>query len=257
MIKKGLIGVAVFVVVLLSAMYFVFGDAFLGMSPMVDNAPVGSGGAVLIADGYVGLYLLPGDANEAALVDSGNDPTGRAVLAALAARKLTKDAVKAVFLTHGHPDHTAGAQLFPGAQVYAFAADVKMAAAEEKAKGPLTSRLDFPKEKGAKVTKTLTDGETISVGSLQVRAFAVPGHTPGSAAFLSNGVLFLGDSAGAKADGKTIRGAPWAFTDDQAQNKASLKALHARLKAENVEVKTLAFGHTAPIDGMDALLNPE
>lgn len=257
MLKKGLIGAGVFVVLVLAAFYFVFGDAFMGMKPITDGAAIGSGGAVQIADGYVGIFLLPGDAGEVALIDAGNDPTGKALLAALEARKYTKDSVKAVFLTHGHPDHTAGAQLFPNAQVFAFPADVKMAAAEENAKGPLTSKLTFPKEKGVKVTKTLTDGETIAIGSLQVRVYAVPGHTGGSAAFVSNGVVYLGDSAGAKADGKTVRGAPWAFTDDQPQNKASLKALHARLKADNVEVKTLAFAHTGPIDNVDALLNPE
>lgn len=252
--KKALIGVGVLVVALVALFVGVLGDAFLGMKGMTDGTAVGSAGAVQVADGYVSIFILPGGPGEVVLIDAGNDPTGKALLAALKARNLTPDAVKAIFLTHGHPDHVAGCHLFPKAEIYALPADVKLAAGEERAKGPLTGKLDSPKEKAAKVTKTLTDGETVTVAGVQVRAFAVPGHTGGSAGYVSGEVLYLGDSGGTKADGKAIRGAPWAFTDDPAQNVASLKALHARLKAENVAVKTLAFAHTAPAEGMDLLL---
>lgn len=254
MIKKGLIGVGVLLLLFVALVLALFHDALLGMKAMVDDTPVGTAGAVQISDGYVSLYLLPGDPGEVALVDAGNDPTGKAVLAALKKKGYSPESVKAIFLTHGHPDHVAGAHLFPKAEVFAFPADVKLASGEERPKGPLTSRLDFPKEKAATVTKTLTDGQTVGLGALQVRAFAVPGHTGGSAAFVSGGVLFLGDNCSGKSDGKSIGAAPKMFTDDPVQNKASLKALHARLKAENVDVKTLAFGHTGPLDGVDLLL---
>ena len=45
-----------------------------------------------------------------ALVDSGIDDSGSAVLAELSKRSLTPDSVAAIFLTHGHHDHIAGIQ---------------------------------------------------------------------------------------------------------------------------------------------------
>jgi glyoxylase-like metal-dependent hydrolase (beta-lactamase superfamily II) len=89
----------------------------------------------------------------------------------------------------------------------------------------------------------LQDGETILLGQTPVRVFAVPGHTGGSAAYLVNGVLFLGDSADATSEGQ-LRGAPWAFSDDAAQNRASLVRLHQQLTEEGAEVQAIAFAHS-------------
>lgn len=252
--KKALLVIGGIVVLLVGAFLAVFGEMFIGVKEHVDGHPLAGGAATTVVDGYVAMFVLQGDPGQVALIDCGNDANGAAILGALKARGLGPDAVKAIFLTHGHPDHVAGCHLFPGAEVYAFEGDVKLAAGEARAKGPLTSKFDLPKEKAAKVTKTLTDGETVSVGALQVKAYALPGHTAGSAAFLSKGVLYLGDSANGRSDDKRVRGAPWVVSDDTAQNRAELKKLTARLKAENAEPKTLAFSHSGPIEGLDGLL---
>lgn len=84
------------------------------------------------------------------------------------------------------------------------------------------------------------------MGNLSVRVFSLPGHSRGSAAYLVNGVLFLGDSADATKDGKLVA-AKWPVTEDPAQNRASLKTLAARLKPE--EVKHLVFSHTGVLPG--------
>jgi glyoxylase-like metal-dependent hydrolase (beta-lactamase superfamily II) len=89
---------------------------------------------------------------------------------------------------------------------------------------------------------------------VSVKAYAIPGHTQGSGAFLINETLFLGDSAGGQSDGK-VRGAPWVFSDNTEQNRASVRALAQRLKAENSSVKTLAFAHSGPLNGLEPLLN--
>jgi glyoxylase-like metal-dependent hydrolase (beta-lactamase superfamily II) len=252
--KKALLGVGVCLLLLVIVVAAVFVPIFSGNQPPVDGAQLGSAGATQVLDGYVSAFLLPAGEGEVALVDCGNDPSGAAILAALKAKGLGPEAVKAIFLTHGHPDHVSACHLFTHAEVYAFAGDVKIAAGEERAKGPLPKLFDLPKEKAAKVTKTLNDGETITLGTLTMKVYSVPGHTAGSAAFLANSVLYLGDSANGKADGKSIKSAPGIFSDDTAQNVASLKKLHERLKAENAEVKTLAFSHSGPVEGLDALL---
>lgn len=170
-------------------------------------------------------------------------PEGKAVLAELDRRGLGTDAVIAIFMTHGHSDHTAGAHLFPGATIYALADDVALVEGREAAHGPLT------KMAGAKPTglhvESLKDGTTTSVGTKAIRVYAVPGHTAGSAAYLVSGVLFLGDSGAMTTDGK-LDGPPWAFTDDPAKSRASLVALGDTLRPEREGVVAIVPGHTGP-----------
>jgi glyoxylase-like metal-dependent hydrolase (beta-lactamase superfamily II) len=109
------------------------------------------------------------------------------------------------------------------------------------ANGPLT-RLMPVRPTGVKVARTLHDGDTVGLGDFSVRVFAVPGHTQGSAAYLVNNVLFIGDAADMYSDG-TMKGAAWIFTDNQAQDRASLVQLDQRLKRESAEVQAIEFAH--------------
>lgn len=109
------------------------------------------------------------------------------------------------------------------------------------ARGPLT-RLMPVKPTGVKVTRVLHDGDTVDLGDFAVGVFAVAGHTQGSAAYLVNNILFLGDAADIYADG-TIKGSAWIFTDDQAQDRASLVRLDRHLKREGAKVKAIEFAH--------------
>jgi glyoxylase-like metal-dependent hydrolase (beta-lactamase superfamily II) len=99
---------------------------------------------------------------------------------------------------------------------------------------------------GVKVRRTLGDGDTLQLGNLMVRAFTVPGPTAGSAAYLIEGVLILGDSADMSSDGK-LAGSPWLFSDDQGMDRASLVKLEQRLTNEQIEVKALAFSHSGAV----------
>jgi len=92
----------------------------------------------------------------------------------------------------------------------------------------------------------------------ELPVFAVPGHTQGSAAYLVDDVLFMGDAADATNDGVVI-GSPWVFSDSQPQDRASLVALDERLTRDNVPVKVIAFAHSgllangrAPLDAYAA-----
>ena len=217
-------------------------SAFGGMAAIVDGAQPAPGVRV-VKDGIVDFGVVDVGDGKVLLVDAGNDAAGQAIFGELARRHLGNDAVTAIFLTHGHPDHTAGVHLFPNAVIYALAADVALAEGRAGSHGPIT-HLFAAKVNGTHVTHALRDDETVAVGSKSVRVFAVPGHTAGSAAYLVSGVLFLGDSAGIKSDGALI-GAPWAFSDDSAQNHASLKALADRLRPEQVRIVGIVPGHSA------------
>jgi glyoxylase-like metal-dependent hydrolase (beta-lactamase superfamily II) len=220
--------VAVLAVLLGVGWLYVFGSN----KPIVEGtiAP----GVEEVKDGIATIFVLDAGPGKVALVDAGNDKAGKALLAALSRRNLTPASVGAIFLTHGHPDHTAACKLFPDAQVYAMAPDVALV-------GDATN-----------IPHPLSDGEGTTVGDLRVEAFAVPGHTPGSAVYFAHGVLFFGDSAGADKEGRLMK-AVALISKDPAQNVASLKALAARLSDRKGDVKALAFGHTGPLEGFEPL----
>ncbi len=243
--------VGVVLLVLIGVPAALIGSAFIGRSSIEDGKEL-EGVVRIVKDGIVSIGVIDLGGGKIALVDAGNDKEGKAVLAELHRRGLGPEAVQAVLLTHGHSDHIAGCNLFPSASIYALAADVALAEGREGGHGTITKL--FPvKPTGVKVTRGLADGEVLALGSRSVQVFAIPGHTAGSAAYLVNGVLFLGDSAGSSNDGK-ILAAPGMLSDDPAQNRASLKALGERLRPRAAEVKYLVPAHCGVLQGLDPLL---
>jgi len=217
--------VAVLVVVAGLLWYSVFSD-----NKPIDDGQIITPGVETVKDSFVSSFMLDAAAGRVALIDAGKDSTAEPILRALTRRGLTKSAVAAIFLTHGHGDHTAGCKMFPEARIYAL-----------EAEAPTVGD-------AAKISHTLRDGETINIGELHVETFAVPGHTPGSAVYLARGVLFFGDSAGASKDGAMMK-AVRMFSKDSAENVASLKTLEARLLPRAADIQYLAFAHSGPLAG--------
>jgi hydroxyacylglutathione hydrolase len=207
--------------------YWVFGRNL----PIEDRGHPAAG-VEFVKDSIVSVAILDVAPGKVALVDCGNDKGGDAVKAALASRGLSASDVSAIFLTHGHPDHTAGCKQFAQAKVYAMAQEIPVIG------------------DAAKVTQPLQDGSVTTIGGLTVEAFWVPGHTPGSAVYFANGVLFFGDAAAAHKDHKMMQGFSL-FAKDPAENIASLRKLEARLAPRAAEVKRLAFAHSGPLDGFE------
>jgi glyoxylase-like metal-dependent hydrolase (beta-lactamase superfamily II) len=225
---------------------------FGGLVPAEDGTEL-PGGARLVRDGFVNLYVLPAGPGAVALIDCGADLEGAAIKAELARRGLGPDAVKAIFITHGHGDHIGACRLFPQARVYAFSEEVGLVGGVEAAKGPVPRLRGALRERATRVSHTLADGETVHVGPLSVQSFHIPGHTGGSAAYLASGVLYLGDSAAIEREGR-LRKAAWIFSDDQEESFGAVRGLARRLEPRRQELRALACGHSGPWTDASPLL---
>lgn len=239
----------------------VVGLLVLGLAAVVVPAFVGlkasaagpvAPGVALVQDGFVNVFVVDLGPGAVALVDCGQDPEARSIRAALQARGLGPEAVQHVLLTHGHGDHTGGCRAFPGARLHALEGDRPLIEATGGSRGPLTRFMKPDPARARPLTDPLRDGETLELAGVPVRAWAIPGHTPGSAAYLMRGVLFLGDSAGATTEGH-LRAAPWLFSDDQAESRASVRRLGAALAAEGGAVTAVAFAHSGWVAGPAAV----
>jgi ribonuclease BN (tRNA processing enzyme) len=218
-------------------------STFMGRSAIVDGFE--SGPVRVVKDGIVSVALLDTGDGSLALVDAGNDSSGKAILAELARRSMTPAAVKTILLTHAHPDHMGAIHLFPNAEIMALADEVPLAEGLTAGNGPMHWFMSASPT-GLKVSRALSDGDMVQLGKLSVRAFAVPGHTAGSAVYLTEGVLIMGDSADMSSSGK-LAGSPWLFSENQAANRASLVQLERRLGAEGIEIKAMVFSHSGAI----------
>jgi glyoxylase-like metal-dependent hydrolase (beta-lactamase superfamily II) len=241
--------VGLVVLVLVVGVGALLAATFMGRRAIVDGHEVN--GVRIIKDGITSFAVVRIDDRQVVLIDAGNDQTGKAVLAELTRRGLGPEAVSNIFLTHGHPDHIGAVHLFPNAQVMAVEADVPLVEGRAGSKGPVT-RLFPVSATGLKVSRALHGGDVVTVGSTAVRVYAVPGHTPGSAAYLVNGVLLIGDAGDVTSDG-SLQGAPWIFTDSQDEDRASLARLEQQLAADGAEVKALVPSHSGAAEGMAAL----
>ena len=248
--KRMLIVVGVVVVALVLGVVGLLAVTFMGRRAVTDGQEIG--GARIVVDGFGAVAMIPVGDQQVLLVDAGQDAAGEAILAELSRRGLSPDAVSAVLVTHGHQDHTAALPLFPKAEVAALEAEVPVVEGREGTNGPLT-RLFGAGPTGTTVSRRLHDGETFTVGNTEVRVYAVPGHTAGSAAYLVNGLLFVGDSADVTSDG-AIQGAPWVFSDSQDQNRASLQRLAQRLTDEGVQVTAIVPAHSGATEGLAPLV---
>ncbi len=248
--KRILFSVLGVVVVIVAVPFVAFGITMAGDSPIQDGEALGAH-AKQLKDGYVSFGVVDIGDGGVALVDCGDDKAGKAVAAELERRKLQPEAVKAIFITHGHADHVGACFRYPKADVYAMAAEQPIIEGKESAKG-LLPRMMGPHDSGARVTHAMRDGEVVTVGDLDVTAFALPGHTQGSAVYFIDGVVYFGDGASADKDGH-VTPPKYLFSDDQKQGIESLKALAKKLEPRKADVKTLEFAHTGTLSGFEPL----
>jgi glyoxylase-like metal-dependent hydrolase (beta-lactamase superfamily II) len=224
-------------------------EMFVGLRPVDDGREIN--GVRIVADGFTTMAMVDSAPGQVLLIDAGMDPRGAALERELARRQLTVQAVTAVFLTHGHADHIGAVPLLPAADVFALAAEAPVAEGRVSPRSPL-GRVMPVSPTGVTVDRIVTDGQVVTIGRAEVHVYAVPGHTAGSAAYLVNGVLLVGDSAQITRGG-AIRPAPWLVTDDRAENRTSLARLYRRLTMDGARVDAIVAAHSGAADGISAL----
>ncbi|MFI8949780.1 MBL fold metallo-hydrolase [Streptomyces sp. NPDC053750] len=209
--------------------------------------------------GRFGLYSFFIDAPEPAIVDTGiASSPAEGMAPALAAIGRRVEDVRWILLTHGHIDHVGGAHALweltgRRAQVVIHEADAPMlrsrrAHVEEYRAG--RGRYLGDPEGEAKVTAaaqavisgemeptlTVRGGETLSLGGdVTVSVHAIPGHTPGSVAYVVDGQrsVFVGDAVQAHGAANGFPG----YTDPVAY-RAGLEYLR-----DEIRPRHLYLGH--------------
>ena len=250
--KKILVTIGGLLAVLVMAFGVMMGSVFGGLKEMPDGQEL-PGGSKRINHGYTSAYLIPVSAEHFVLIDCADEPEANAIKAELTRLGLGVAAVKAIFLTHGHPDHTGGCKQFPQATVYVGDGEQAIVEGKEATRGPLPSMMGVQTEFALSGVKSLKDGESVEVEGLKIRAFVIPGHTAGSAAYLVGGALYVGDSLTFNTDG-SVRKAPWMFSDDGAVNVASIKRLGKLLEPAAAEVKAVVPSHSGSVDSLKSLV---
>jgi glyoxylase-like metal-dependent hydrolase (beta-lactamase superfamily II) len=189
----------------------------------------------------IAAYLLELGDGTVGLVDAGQDREAAAIRTALTRLGKRDLDLRVIFLTHAHDDHAGGTVAFPNAEVYAIEPDADFIRRRREQVGV-----------GAVMTKAVKDGDQLDSHGTHIKVYALPGHTPGSAAFLVHGVLFLGDAAQGMRAGTL--GPNRVLSEDADRNDRSLKMLAERLKSRSSEIDYIAFGHSGPLVGLEPLL---
>lgn len=207
------------------------GLVLLGVAWVVAMMPRAQAARVEAALEVVGVDTRPSfawilkTAHGAALVDAGADVSGEAIRAELDAEHVPLEKVHTILLTHGHWDHFAAAHLFPNAKVYAGPGEAdflrgarRYGSSAQTLLGGFVERPPVPAH-----VQELHDGEKLDVDGEAIQVIHLPGHTPGSVAFLWSNLLFSGDAL--EGTNKGVKLQPRFFSDDWAQARESLRKL--------------------------------
>lgn len=173
------------------------------------------------------VYIAATDSGAVA-IDLGWTTDPRGLEKALGSLGKTPADVAHVFITHSHRDHVAGWPLVSQARFHLHEDEVPLFVGEQ-------AHRDFP----SRVVERLRRPNVPAPNPLRVEAFSrdtvfdlgeplvaypVPGHTPGSVAYLFRGVLFVGDAV-SHMPVRGFHGAATLYSHDMELARESLRAL--------------------------------
>lgn len=178
-----------------------------------------------VADGF--FYVVPVDGG-VVVVDTGEQPDGAQLRPTIAGRP-----VLAVLVTHAHHDHYASAHTFGEVPCHVGPADIDRMQGKTQHQG--AAQRELRERNGGKdllpplplQLVPAPDGTRLLVGGETFAAVSLPGHTPGSTAWLFRDVLFGGDAAMRAPDGGIAPIDP-RFSDDPAAADAVVSRLESR-----------------------------
>lgn len=197
------------------------------------------------------VYLARTDSGVVA-IDLGWHGAGRSLRKGLREMGAAPEEVRQVFLTHSHRDHIGGWRAVRGARFHLARDEAPLFAGEER-HGDLPSRagervLGRASPLAGQVRLHAFGADTAFVlGGDTLRAFLIPGHTPGSAAYLFRGVLFVGDAV-AYDRVRGFHSAIRVFTHDHERSRASVASLWERVKPFPVRWVCTAHAKCAQAD---------
>jgi len=95
--------------------------------------------------------------------------------------------------THAHADHMSAARHLRDQLGGEVVAGLAITAVQKVFKGLFNLEPDFPTD-GRQFDHLMSDGETLPIGELQLKAIATPGHTPACMAYQVGDAVFVGDT---------------------------------------------------------------
>lgn len=188
------------------------------------------------------------------VVDLGWRGAERALADALARLDARPRDVVAVLLTHSHRDHLGAWRTVAHAPFHVGAGERARLLGRSPHRGwipRLADRLRRPALPDARLDVRELHGDTALVfGRDTVRAFALPGHTVGSVAWLLGDVLLVGDGASHSPTTGRLSPARRGFSDDARAARRSLARLRIAVAPFRVRAICTAHARCAPADSV-------